>query len=185
MKKEIKIGASVLLVIIVGTLVVFKNRSTADADPTSGFQQWTPNVTEVHDQIAHLNSGGSREEPASLASCQLFARLITRRFRGHTPPIAVLVKYHPSKWFALECPARMEPWNLDNLALDIWRESRRDLAISCPVMIYRTYIGAKPVLVGQLLPDKANGDRATIAYDKAGEIGGAIHSTPAGPYSNP
>ncbi len=185
MKKEIKIGASILLVIIVVTIMVSKYRASGDADPTAGFQQWEPTATEVYDRVDKKHETIPPGSTGSVASCQLFAKLITSRFRGHTPPIAVLVKYHASRWFALECPARMEPWNLDNLALDVWREARNDLAISCPVMIYRTYIGAKPVLVGRLLPQKSDANRATISYDKQGEIGGAIHNTPPGPYSNP
>ncbi len=185
MKMRIIIGVSVALVILAGTAIVNYYKSSAETDPTSGFQQWVPTATEVHAKVDTASGGQNANASNALAGRRLFAKLITNRFRAHDPPVAVLVKYHPDNWFALECPARMEPWNLDNLALDVWRESRDDLSISCPIMIYRTYIGAKPVLVGTLQPDKSNTMHAVITYDKTQQVDGAVKENATGKYANP
>lgn len=94
-----------------------------------------------------------------------FAILFQRRYRKHEgAQIAVGVKFPTNGRIKLLCPARLEPWNMDHLAVQIWKEARTDFGRSYDVDIYETYIGTPPVKVGQLRTDAHNLDAVQITY---------------------
>jgi hypothetical protein len=75
--------------------------------------------------------------------------------------MAVAVRILGGDRIKLSCPARMEPWSMDHLALDVWQEARRDLDQPYAIDIYETYIGGAPVKVGEL---RAVPDKPTVAH---------------------
>ncbi len=124
-------------------------------DILKNFTHWPPSSREVHNSMQHYHAAS----PAG--AMKHFAQLITMRYREHNPPLAVLIRYKNPTYLKLECPARMAPWNMNRLALNLWRESRNDLKLNVTVGIYRTYIGAKPFLIGTLVPVQSGS--ATVA----------------------
>ncbi len=118
---------------------------------------WKPNSSAVHHSLLDLRSVSQKKTQ--------FVIQLTSRFRGHNPPMAVRYSFDPSGHIALFCPARMETWNTDLLALMAWREAKTDLQINPIVDIYHTYIGILPLKVGSLTSMPGNPAKALIHYN--------------------
>ena len=69
----------------------------------------------------------------------------------------------------LMCPARMEPWNMDRVAVQAWREAKDCLGRSYDVDLYETYIGAAPRKTGELRCDPAKASVAVVNHLSAAD----------------
>ena len=154
MKKN-TVGVFAVCVIALG-LAGWKHYSQRqNRDILHDFTHWHPSNREVQLSMQSYHTASTKN------ALKHFAQLITQRYRGHNPPFAVLIRYKNPTYLKLECPARMAPWNMNRLAVDLWREAHNDLNQNITVGIYRTYIGAKPYLIGTLVP--AQSGSTTIA----------------------
>ena len=143
--------------------------SAAQADSLDGRLLSDPDPQSIHAQIE-----GSRSQATPLSETDrqnFFAELFTHRIRGPQPSIAVRVAFvakDPKHVFLrLMCPARMEPWNMDRLAVQVWREAKDCLGQSYDVDMYETYIGAAPRKAGELRCSQASPFVAAISHNPA------------------
>lgn len=95
----------------------------------------------------------------------MFAKQFQGRYRQHDPAMAVGLHFARHDTVRLLTPARMEPWNLDRLALTAWKETRANFGHSFKVDIYETFIGTAPIKIGTLRALKSHGDGVQIAYN--------------------
>lgn len=148
--------------LFVGSLAYFIYAHKTEADPYEAFTKWPPATATIQQSLASLivPTGGNKET----AQRDEFAHMFQSRFRNHEPMMAIGLKFTNTNRIKLMCPARMEPWNVDQLALSAWKDSRAVLGKSYDVDIFETYIGTAPIKIGELrsLPDRP--EVASIHY---------------------
>lgn len=156
---------SPIVLVLAGGIFYLGQRQDAAAEeyPLANFDTWSPSAVRVRTEVAGLPATGSKVGDIRARELKL-ENLITYRCRNHTPQLAVRVLFPTPDRIAVLCPARMEPWTMDDLAFAAWRETRADVGVSCGVDLYLTYIGMPPVKVGELRPDPANPNLARIRY---------------------
>lgn len=125
---------------------------SAEADPLDAVLMLSPAPAAIHQEIA---ARAADTPPMSLKQRQdLFAQRFTERFREHESKIAIRARFeevdHAGSRIKLMCPARMEPWNMDRVALSAWREAQDCLGQVYDLDLYETYIGSSPHKVGEL-----------------------------------
>jgi hypothetical protein len=135
------------------------DRSLADGELGPDFMHWSPTPADIYQAMDSMPNEKQRQEK--------FAELFAKRFRRHEPPIAIGMRFLEGNRIKLMCPARMEPWNMDRLALATWKETREDFGHPFDIDIYITFIGSAPVRVGELRPMEANPNFAEIHYHRA------------------
>lgn len=131
-------------------------------DACRDMETWAPSSAEI---ARTLGAAPQKRTPAQdAARRERFAELFESRYRSHKTPLAVGVDFPAPGVVRLKCPARMETWNMNRIALSAWREAGANLGGTYGVDIYETYIGTRPVRVGELraLPD--NPKLARIRY---------------------
>ncbi len=126
-------------------------------------------LSEEDHKILANQKRGEVTTPLSDADQQiLFAGLFTKRIRGCDPVIAVLARFDTRDpqhtIIRLMCPARMEPWNMDRVAVQAWREAKDCLGRSYDVDLCETYIGAAPRKTGELRCDPAKASVAVVTH---------------------
>lgn len=126
------------------------------------FKDWPPYADEIKSQIHNINSVKDGKTPDQQRQV-LFSELFKRRFRSHTPMKAIGMKIVHEK-IKLLCPARMEPWEIDGVAMAAWRESKDDLGRNFDIDIFETYIGTAPIKIGELRTPAGNQQVANITY---------------------
>ena len=132
--------------------------SAAEADPLDNVLAQLPDVANIHQKldVKPVLSQTERQD--------LFADLFTQRFRSHDSKVAVRARFVEAKpgqtHIKMMYPARMEPWNMDRIALVAWRESKDCLGKPYDIDLYETYIGAKPHKIGEL---RSSGDKTPLA----------------------
>ena len=124
-----------------------------------GFAEWPPNAGAIRQKLAPLE--GTADPNKVTPRHKQYALLFEGRFRKHDPPLAIGMKFLDGKLIKLMCPARMEPWIIDTVALSAWRESGAAFGHSYDIDIYETFIGMPPVQIGRLRP-QANDPRAAV-----------------------
>jgi hypothetical protein len=132
----------------------------SEAEATEGFLSWPPGPVAIRQDVDGPQSGSQ-----SLADREArFAMLFQNRYRKHSPPMAIGMRFLPHDHIKLMCPARLESWNMGLLAVSAWHESHDVLGRPFDVDIYETYIGTKPRKIGELraLPNRPTA--AHIAY---------------------
>lgn len=132
------------------------SRSLEEGGLGMDFTHWTPTPREVQMQLDGIRGEKERQEK--------FVPLFKQRFRRHDPPLAIGLRFAPGNRILLMCPARMEPWNMDRLALATWKEAKADFGHSFDIDIFITYIGAAPMKVGELRPMPVDPNFAQIRY---------------------
>jgi hypothetical protein len=93
-----------------------------------------------------------------------FRTMFQARYREHDPPMAIGLHFLRRNTLKLMCPARMEPWFIDRIAVAAWQEASDDFGAPFDVDIYATYIGMAPKKIGQLRPSPTRPHYATITY---------------------
>lgn len=132
------------------------------------FPYWPPDTATIQrhlDAHAPLTPDGQNRARREA----LYAELFKNRYRQHQPQIAVGMRILPGKRARLLCPARMEPWELDQLAMMAWREMRTVLGQTYEIDIYETYIGAIPERIAWLRPMPDNPRIARVVHIPPGQ----------------
>jgi hypothetical protein len=164
----------------IGILIFFfySRINPVEADPFQGFVTWSPDRATLQRAVESVPKGASSEADAS-ARRNEFAKLMTSRFRNHNEGMAMRVRFHDDSTIDLLCPARMEPWNMDRMAMAVWREAKADLGRRYDIKLFRTFIGTPPILVGRLHNLQGPPEKVEIVYlgmtvaPKNGTRGGA------------
>jgi len=133
-------------------------RQTPESDQMDYILALSPNAATIHNQLA------SAPTLTKTKRQELFAELFTTRFRKHDSKMAVRARFVAAQngrsHIKLMCPARLEPWNMDRLALATWREAKDCLGETCDIDVYETFIGAIPRKIGEL---RTSTDKIPIA----------------------
>jgi hypothetical protein len=58
----------------------------------------------------------------------------------------------------------MEPWSMDRLAVNTWRETQQAFGHPFDIDLFITYIGAPPLKVGELRRTKDSPDKLEIVH---------------------
>jgi hypothetical protein len=136
------------------------------ADPENDFANWQPTADAIR-----------REIPAGTVAEREYAfrLLFEKRFRKHEPGKAVGVHFNKGK-IQLLTPARLEPWNVDRIALMLHKESLQDLSKNYDIDIYETFIGTPPVKIAELRLSSEKSSQVTVRYQyPAGDIFPMLH----------
>src|SRR5438270_9151111 len=98
---------------------------------------WKPTAAAIQREIgtAAARAPGMTEEQRRDQFCTLFKS----RFRYHDPNVAIGLKFLGPKRLKLMCPARLEPFLVDRIALSAWREARADFGQPMDIDIYATF----------------------------------------------
>jgi hypothetical protein len=146
--KQISISLAVLLVLS-GGIYLFLTHVPPEED-RSGFDivNWPPSMVE----LSHLvrTNGADPNTPAGLAARDRYMELFKRRYRTHQPMMAVGIRFTRTGRIDLLTPARMEPWNLDRLAVNTWQETQMVFGHPFDIDLFITYIGSPPLKIGEL-----------------------------------
>lgn len=161
MKRKGVIGIAVAgMVLLAAPLLIGYLQSNAYAGPE--YSAWPPTPEAIRHKV------GSAAAPAPGMSekdrRELFCTLFKSRYRDHDPKVAIGIRFLAPNRIKLMCPARLEPFYVDQIALAAWRETRDDLGQSADVDIFDTFIGTAQVKIGEL---RAPGKEqiAHITYD--------------------
>ena len=124
----------------------------AEADPIDAALIQSPVPAAIHQELAA--HAGDKPPMTSAQRQDLFAERFTERFRKHEPKMAVRARFevsnHARNRIKLMCPARLEPWNMDRIALSAWREAKDCLGENYDIDLYETFIGSAPRKIGEL-----------------------------------
>jgi len=110
-------------------------------DPENDFANWQPSAETIR---LSLPQGNPVERERA------FALLFQQRFRKHDPGKAIGVHFMSSGKIHLLTPARLEPWNIDRIALMLHREAQADLGKHYDINIFETFIGTPPLQIAEL-----------------------------------
>ncbi len=161
--KRVLIACSLAAIIGIGLYLRSSFQHASEADSLEDFTAWQPTTAAIR---AALETN-KPADPSGNQNRELYAQMFTSRFRLHDPKIAVRIKYVDREHVALMCPARMEPWNMDQLAMAIWRESRTLFNTNPNIDIFETFIGSSRIKVGEVRSQKEHPQVACIRYVRA------------------
>ena len=155
----------VALLLVGGILYKVLTKEPALADE-SGFDLkadvWPPSTAEL---CRLANAHGTDPNTAEgRAVRERFTTIFKNRYRKHSPMMAVGVRFRESGSLDLLLPARMEPWNMDRIAVLLWHESQIAFGHKFPIDLYITFIGMAPVKVGELRPSPQNPNQIEVHY---------------------
>lgn len=163
MTRHWKIGAIITITVSLASLAFYFYDRAAKADPDN-FQDWPPTPAEIRAAVQQAEVAPGQD--ADKVKRDLFARLFQGRYRSHTPMKAIGLRFLDANRIKLMCEARMEPWNINRLAVAAWEEAHAVLGRRFDLDIYETYIGAPPVKIGELraIPDRPGVARIIYRY---------------------
>jgi len=160
MKRRGAVGVGLIAAAITGGCMVYGYVQQPAA--TAEYTDWRPTAATIREEI------GTEASPAhgmtEKQRRELFCQLFKDRFRFHTPNVAIGLRFVGDRRLKLMCPARLEPFLVDRVALAAWREASADFGRQMDVDIYATFIGTTQVKIGEL---RASGSPpvAHIEYD--------------------
>jgi hypothetical protein len=125
-------------------------------DPENDFANWQPTADVIRQSLRDATPA-QRE--------QAFAQLFQQRFRKHEPGKAIGVHFMDDGKIHLLTPARLEPWNINRIALMLHRETLQDFGKNYDINIYETFIGTPPVKIGELRPSPKTPAEVTVQYN--------------------
>jgi len=161
--KRVLIACSLAVIIGIGMYLHSSFQHAAEADSLEDFTTWEPTTAAIR---AALDTN-KPADPSGDLNRTLYAKLFTSRFRLHDPKIAVRIKFVDREHIALMCPARMEPWNMDQLAMAVWHESHTLFNTTPNIDIFETFIGSSRIKVGEVRSQKEHPQIACIRYVKS------------------
>jgi hypothetical protein len=150
---------------VVGLIGYFFYDRTANADPYNEFTTWPPTSAAIRQELKTEVPNNDEK-----ARRQLFAKLFQSRFRNHQPMMAIGMKFMENGHIKLMCPARMEPWDMDNIAMSLWHETHDVFGTNYEVDIYETFIGMPPLKVGELRAVPMRPDIVHISYQYPNKV---------------
>lgn len=133
--------------------------SALDKTTSVDLSNWEPNARTIKNKIEQstsVNDEKSRRE--------IFIEQFQRRFRSRAVPIPVGLKFQEDDIIKLMLPARMEPWDMDRVAMAAWRETRNVMGHPFKIDMYVTFIGTPVVKVGELRQTNTVPPVAHISY---------------------
>ena len=152
------VAGIVILLGLGGTVFLFLNRS---GEPDSAdFSQWKPSPATLKQEVGPAKS----DRRGEALRRDKFIRLFQNRFREHNPPRAVGIKFESDNMLFLKCEAGMSPWDRDKVATMLWNEARDAFGKSFEMDIFETYIGTRPIKIGELREDPKRPGTVNIAY---------------------
>lgn len=157
------------------------NESVQAMEADSDFRTWSPSPAALKQALV---AAAARDPEAATphGKRQLFIQLFQNRFRQHFPsPMAVGLRISSKDdKLALLCPARLEPWNMDQLAYQAWRETKDVFGHPFKVDLFVTYIGAPSKKVGELRPSPSDPQKLHITYlpDVSSKVGRRLGTGP-------
>jgi hypothetical protein len=124
-------------------------------DPENDFTNWQPTAEQIR-----------REMPAGTQAerQKAFRELFQKRFRSHEPGKAVGVHFDIPGKISLLTPARLEPWNIDRIALMLYKEARQNFNANYDIDIFETYIGVPPIKIGELRVSTQKAGLVNVIY---------------------
>jgi len=162
MKRQKAIGGAAVGVFLLGSYLLYgylQEPGTAAAE----FSSWPPGPAAIRSAI------GTPQVPASGMSenerREQFCVMFKNRFRHHEPGLAIGLRFLTPTRIKLMCPARMEPYFVDQIALAAWHEARDDFGKSIDIDIYDTFIGTNQIKIGELRAVAEKPEMAHIKYD--------------------
>jgi hypothetical protein len=149
---------------VVGLL--FLARGGGRGARVQNFRDWPPGPQEIRkavdDAKAAVRGDASLQDTAGRC---VFKSMFQKRYRQHDPPEAVGLHFEGDSRIRLLVPARMEPFNIDIIAEQVFDESRADFGRPYRVSIFATYLGGMPARhIADLTPGASGARRATIEY---------------------
>ena len=162
MKRRKAIGAAVGTAAVISGFLLY-SYIQEPAAASLEYAHWSPNAAAIHKVI------GTAAAPMSGMSGALrreqFRQMFKERFRRHDPPVAIGLRFITPTRIKLMCPARMEPFLIDKVALALWREARDSFGTPIEVDIYDTFIGSTQIKIGQLRAGLKDPQIAYVSYD--------------------
>lgn len=152
------------LVIPVGLLLYFWHERAVDASLFDNFASWPPSPAAILASIGPQPAQASKEDIHDERHKQ-FAAMFQHRYRDHTPAVAVGLHFISPHMIKLLTPARMEPYDIDRIAVSAWHESKTAFGHKFDIDIYETFLSLAPVKIGTLRPAPNKPDFASIDYD--------------------
>jgi hypothetical protein len=157
MKRRWIIGAVIALLGVTGYLLY--NRAVS-AMAARDYTNWPPSAAAIRQQLGGTGNTALSTE----ARLELFCKLFQNRYREHDPMMAIGLRPINLTRLKLMCPARLEPVDIDRIALSAWHESQGDFGHPFEIDIYATFIGTSPVKIGELRLQPDNPKIAHIVY---------------------
>ena len=154
-RKPIIIAMLILLGVSSYFLWAYAGSLREGVDPENDFANWQPSADTIRNS---LPKGTSEQRERQ------FALLFQKRFREHDPAKAIGVHFGPDGRLKLLTPARLEPWNIDRIALMLHREAQQDFAKNYEIDIYETFIGTPPIHIGELHPSMQTPSLVLVTY---------------------
>jgi hypothetical protein len=158
MKRRWIIGAIIALLGVTGYLLYDR---AVDAMAATDYSNWPPNARAIRSALGGSN-GGAADEAARV---EQFCELFQNRFRHHEPMMAIGLRPLTKTRLKLMCPARLEPVDIDRVALTAWREAEDLFEHPFDLDIYATFIGMPPIKIGELRPRPDNPKFVHIVYN--------------------
>ena len=158
---------------LAGAILYLKTLHTNYEDASGmdvGASQWPPTSAE----IVKL-TGANHSDPDNKQGNETrnrYQTLYKNRYRKHTPEMAAGMRFAGRDTVDVLMPARMEPWNMDRMAIQAYDETEAVFGHRFKVDLYVTYIGLKPLKVGELRPTAANPNRIFISHYKPRSLPG-------------
>lgn len=144
-------------------------------DPENDFANWQPTADTIRQSLPK-GSLAEREKA--------FAPLFQQRFRKHEPGKAIGVHFMLDGKIHLLTPARLEPWNIDRIALMLHREAQEDLGKHYDINIYETFIGTPPLKIAELRLSSQKKEQIEVHYSYP-MMDGSLAPPPAEPVHRP
>jgi hypothetical protein len=163
MQRNKVVLAGILCVALPGGFYITR-MARVKADPALDYTRWEPDSEAIRQAVEQAQP--QEKETPDLAQRRVFAEMFKKRFRERKEQIAIGLRFLPDgTHIKLMCPARMEPWLMDGIALTAWKESKAIFGRSFDVDIYETLIGTRPRLIGTLRLQPNRTDAVQIVYD--------------------
>ncbi len=160
-----------VVIAILVAMIVYDRTNREAAQPIDAMLSWPPSSADLVRESGA--AGTDLDSAAGKAARNKFADLFKNRYRKHTPQIAIGIKFHWPNKIDLLTPARMEPWNMDKLAMRVYSESQQAFGHTFDIDIFVTYIGAMPLKMGELRTNPETPGKVSIVHVYQGKINSA------------
>lgn len=161
--KRIRTVLAIASVVVLAIVYFVVTHAQDRANSVAEYTGLAPTPEQIRAQI------GSASAPArGLTEAErrnLFVTLFKKRYRDHSPPIAIGVRFTDANHLKLMCQARLEPCYMDQVAIAAWKETKDIFGVPADVDIYETFIGTNQIQIGKVRPMVGQPSVAHLTYD--------------------